>query len=502
MDDHDGSGSSGAAKRGRGRPRISDEVLKPVVDAVLGGLSVAEAAELACVSAPTIRSRLPEGFRHSNSGRHVPDELVQTAIDAVMKGMSPQRAAKLAGIHVRTLRSRLLPGGRMPGRRGRRRGVVISKEALQSALDAVACGMGIERAAASAGIPVHALQSRVKQFELMKPERKRRPGSLTEAEREEIRVGIVSGLCDAEIARRIKRHRGTVGREIAANGGRTVYRACDADRRARELALRPKEPFTVTRPWLWEEIQDRLKQKKWSPEQISGRFHLEHPDQPQWWVSHETIYRAIFVQTKGELRKELTKCLRTGRVRRRHRRSTGAPSPGAIRGMVNISERPAEADDRAVPGHWEGDLIMGKNNASAVATLVERTTQMGMFIKVESKSAAHVAERLAERVSQLPAQLVRSLTWDQGRELADHESFKVKTGVQVYFCDPHSPWQRPTNENWNGLARQFFPKGTDLSIYSQEELDVKGVLINGRPRKTLGWETPAERFNKLVAETT
>jgi IS30 family transposase len=324
----------------------------------------------------------------------------------------------------------------------------------------------------------------------------RSPLRLSLADREEISRGLIAGESYRAIAGRLERAPSTIMREVRANRGRRGYRAWRAELRRDGRARRPRRAKLARNPRLRARVEELLR-LRWSPQQIAATLRREQPHDPEQWVSHETIYQSLFVQGRGALRRELTACLRTGRVRRR---SQGHRHPGGqIKDMVLISERPAEIEDRAVPGHWEGDLLVGYNNQSAIGTLVERRTRFVLLVALPGgQSAAHVRDRLAEHLLTLPAQLRRSLTWDQGREMAQHVEFSVHTGVAVYFCDPRSPWQRGTNENTNGLLRQYFPRGTNLATHAQAHLDAVAAELNGRPRQTLGWLKPCEAFAELL----
>src|SRR5271169_1147573 len=330
--------------------------------------------------------------------------------------------------------------------------------------------------------------------------RRRWPLTLTLAEREDISRGIASGSSIREIAKHLERAVSTVSREVARHGGRPQYRAHEADHRAWESALRPK-PCLLARNGKLQEIVASKLILDWSPEQISGWLKMQYPEDETMRVSHETIYGSLFIQARGALKKELIQHLRfQRRIRRsRHARDSGHRS-GQIVDAISIRERPAEIEDRAIPGHWEGDLIGGTKN-SHIATLVERHSRFTALVKVRSKDTAAVVAALSRQIRRLPTSLWRSLTWDRGLEMAKHKTFTVATNVKVYFCDPHSPWQRGTNENTNGLLRQYLPKRTDLSGYTQSELDKIAQRLNQRPRKTLGFETPASKLRASVAPT-
>ena len=324
---------------------------------------------------------------------------------------------------------------------------------------------------------------------------------LSLAEREEISRGLVAGDSCRSIARQLRRAPSTVSREIVRNGGRGRYRACEAERAAFARARRPKATKLGTFPQLRHAVEALL-QLRWSPQQIAGWLARICPGDREFRVSHETIYLSMFIQPRGTLRKQLTQYLRSRRKVRSPRTPHTVSGQGQLRDAVHISERPAEAEDRAGPGHWEGDLLLGKDN-SAIATLVERSSRFAVLVRLPNgRSSEAVFDALKERIATLPQQLVRSLTWDQGKEMARHAQFTLDTGLQIYVCDPSSPWQRGSNENTNGLLRQYYPKGTSLSAVTQEQLDAVAEELNGRPRQTLGFHTPSEKFAEAVALTT
>ena len=352
----------------------------------------------------------------------------------------------------------------------------------------IARGMGRHR---------NAVREYLKQTRGVRPRpRRRSPRELSVVEREEISRGLAAGESCRRIAGRIGRTHTTVSREVGRNGGRHRYRAAEAEKAALRRHRRPKPSKFKLWPRLRAAVVERL-EKNWSPEQISAWLKLEYPDDPEMQVSHETIYLSLYVQSRGTMRKELARHLRTHRSFRQPKKPQ--PANRGIRDRILIGERPAEAADRAVPGHWEGDLLLGKPT-DAIGTLVERSTRFVLLFQLPGGriGAEPVREGLAASILRLPAGLRRSLTWDQGHEMAEHLRFTIDTGVAVYFCNPHSPWQRGTAENTNGLLRQYFPKGKSLAGVIQAELDRVADELNGRPRKTLGWKTPAQKLAELI----
>lgn len=366
---------------------------------------------------------------------------------------------------------------------------VAEGETFATAAAAVGCSTkSIQRFMARTG----GLQQRV---------RERSPRRLSLADREDVSRGLVAGNSLRQIAARLGRAASTISREVASNGHRDTYRAWQAEKTAAKRARRPKSLKLAEHPRLCREVERRLLEH-WSPQQIAARLVCDYPDDLTMRVSHETIYRSLFVQARGALRKELTACLRTGRTQRRSHKRTEHSGTGRLREMVMISDRPAAASDRAIPGHWEGDLIIGKGGRSAIGTLVERSSRYLVLLHLpRGRTAEHVRVALTRQLSKMPAELRRTLTWDQGKEMAEHVRLTVDTNVDVFFCDPHSPWQRGSNENTNGLLRQYFPKSADLSTYTRANLASVARELNSRPRQTLKWMKPCEVFSRAVASS-
>jgi len=352
---------------------------------------------------------------------------------------------------------------------------------------------------AAVGVSGGAIFHRLARYGGVRPrDRRRSPRTLSTVEREEISRGLAVGTSFAALGRRLSRATSTISREVARHGGRARYRAAVADQRAWRRAARPKPCRLATHRPL-QRVVARLLARAWSPQQIAGWLGRRYADNPQMQVSHETIYQTLFVQARGALQQHLVQHLRRGHPLRRPRRAFPHRAT-RIRDAISIRERPAEAADRAVPGHWEGDLLRGAQY-SHIATLVERHSRFVMLVRTPHVDAVTVARALSRRIRQLPPQLRRSLTWDRGTEMAAHRAFTVATNVQVYFCDPQSPWQRGSNENTNGLLRQYFPPGTDLTRFSQTQLNAIAHRLNTRPRKTLGYDTPAAKLAAAVAMT-
>jgi len=377
----------------------------------------------------------------------------------------------------------------------------LPREVQVAFWDGIRAGLGVEEAAVAAGVSRNGAWKWLRAAGGVKGNGERAGSGryLSAAEREEIAVGLARELPLREIARRLGRSPSTVSREVRRNSLGGTYRAHLAGREARERARRPKPAKLAVNDELREWVQQKL-EKNWSPEEISHRLRVEFPGRAEMRVSHETIYQSLYVQGRGALRRELARHLRTGRSLRRPRRAeTAAGQRGKLAGTVNISERPAEAADRAVPGHWEGDMIEGTAGKSQIGTLVERATRYTMLVPLpDGKTAGAFADAVTPVIAGLPDSLRRSLTWDQGKEMALHAQIAVAADVKIYFCDPHSPWQRPSNENTNGLLRQYFPKGSDLSVHVPQYLRDVADELNGRPRKVLGWKTPAEAMAEFL----
>jgi IS30 family transposase len=362
-------------------------------------------------------------------------------------------------------------------------------------------GETFEAAATAVGCSTKSIQRFMALTGGLKPRRQRSPLRLSVSDREELSRGLVAGDSLRSIAVRLGRAPSTISREVAWSGDRSEYRAWRAEEQATKRARRPKAAKLATDTKLRRYVERQL-EKLWSPQQISRHLVADYPTDLKMRVSQETIYKTLFIQARGALRRELAVCLRTGRTQRRPHMRIEQSGAGRLQNMILISDRPAAVEDRAVPGHWEGDLIIGKGGRSAIGTLVERSSRFVMLLHLpHGRSAEEVRVALTRKISKLPAELRRTLTWDQGKEMADHVRFSTDTKMEVYFCDPHSPWQRGSNENTNGLLRQYFPKNTDLSVHTAAHLNAVARQLNGRPRQTLNWMKPSEVFCRAVAST-
>jgi transposase, IS30 family len=429
---------------------------------------------------------------------------------AVRSGLSPTAAATVAGVAGGTGRAWARAAGYQTDTK--HYSIRYSEQVKKAFWEALRSGLAPTQAAVVAGVSEHSALRWVVQAGYVprtpfpaevdpgaQPDVPPR-GALSFVERCRLEELLEAQYSQAGAARLLKRHPSTISREVARGATSCGYRARVGQDVAEAGRARPKPRKLETNPVLLAEVVRRLEQRH-SPEQIAGRLREDFPDDPEMWVSHESIYQAMYVQPRGELARLVKTALRTGRVQRKPqgRKETGV---GKLKGMINISERPAEAEDRAVPGHWEGDLILGSTaSGSAIGTLVERTTGFVLLLHLDGdRTAATLAEAISAKVPQIPEILRRSLTWDQGSEMALHTKITEATGLPIYFCDPHSPWQRGTNENTNGLLRQYFPKGTDLSFYGPGWLDQVAAELNARPRKRFGWRTPAEELNRLLSD--
>ena len=447
------------------------------------------------------------GFRRQGS-KDVPGGAREVFLGALRSGLSQSAAATVAGVSHSTGHLWAKAAG-VPANL-KHRGTRYPRAAQESFWQAVYSGASVSDAAVIAGVSEIAASDWVKKagYVPRTPAPAQEPvilearprARLTFIERCRLEELLENGYPPMRAAELMGRHKDTINREIDRGQTRSGYRACVGQDVAEANLKRPKSRHLQRRPALLAEVVARLEQQH-SPEQIAGRLRLDFPDDPEMWVSHETIYQALYVQPRGELAKLVKTALRTGRTQRKRqgRTETGR---GKLKDMINIADRPKEADDRAIPGHWEGDLILGSTaSGSAIGTLVERTTGFVVLLHLpDDRTAATLADAMTAKVPEIPEILRRSLTWDQGSEMALHTKITEATGLPIYFCDPHSPWQRGTNENTNGLLRQYFPKGTDLSFYGPGWLDQVAAELNARPRKRLGWRTPAEELDRLLSD--